>query len=1145
MCRNILALILLTVFAYANNALAKSPPPGTGFQDTKTNVLIMQDTSGSMAATVPSGIINYPYGVAFDSLGNIYMASKDSSEVIKYTAAGAYVTEWGSYNTTNGTFHYIYAIAVANISGTDFVFVADQNNGRVQKFTTDGTYVSQFDTGASMKGMAMTADAASIYVINSSGKVQKYNASGTAQGSSWTNTGGTMIALDTSGNVYVTENANKRVRKYNSSGTLQLTFTMTYAPTGITVGLDGSIYVGDYTNSKIYKYNAAGVQQTTYGSAGSTLGKWNNPAGISHDAAGNIWVADYNNDRIQGLSSNLLFTPPTTQTRIDQAKLIIKQLVSNSNLTDGANFGLMYWNSSATMKVNVSSTAAETIYTTVDGMVASGGTVLDSAMTKAKSYLTGTSTPIIPSAWCQHTILIVISDGEWTDNTASTTAAWLYNNLGIKTFAVGFHTEAGDTGLNNYIEVSTAGGTYPDSPVFADNWQGVYDTVARYIFQAIDSNLTFSAPTIMPGITASDHILQSTFKYKPTHQWKGSLNKYTLNSDGSVGSLLWDAGSILATTAAASRNIWTVNTGLENGLNNFTTANIDDLRVPMNENLGTSLSETALINLISFVRGVDSYSEYSGTLDDEGDTIVLGERWKLGDIYHSRSVAVGAPNDTTSDKAATNTESYYRSQNGYGAFKTSSLCGSVCSSRTEVIYAGGNDGMLHAFDSSTGVEKWAFIPPSVLPNFKDMISINAGQSYSIYGVDGSPTIKDIYYGSPTPSWHTVLFSGLRQGGKSYFALDITNPDSPQHLFTFAYNSTTNRVNYWAADGTRTNYTSATAPATYNFFTLGESWSDPIILRLPVGASNAMKWVAVFGGGYNSGVTSSYGAKLFVVDMEDGGKIINNIDIADSVSSNGIVSSVPPTITAITGDSTASFAATGAIVYLSDLEGKLWKVNLTTTGTLYATTKLFNAESTSTNARHSFHPTAATLDSDGIFWQYYGTGNVQAFGDVNTSIANRAFGIKDANFPSYTTVASMSTATDLANVSGSICPTTSQKGWYINMAANEKVTAKATVKNSVVLFPRYISNNTSVCSAGTGYISEHNFTCGTTLRTTTLGNGIPTQAVLYKNKIYVGISTDQTGGTLSSGFTQQGNLIVGTPVTTATGEVTIESWKEDF
>ena len=56
-----------------------------------------------------------------------------------------------------------------------------------------------------------------------------------------------------------------------------------------------------------------------------------------------------------------------------------------------------------------------------------------------------------------------------------------------------------------------------------------------------------------------------------------------------------------------------------------------------------------LTNLISFVRGTDSYSEYSGTLDDEGDTIILGERWKLGDIYHSRSVAVGAPNDITSE----------------------------------------------------------------------------------------------------------------------------------------------------------------------------------------------------------------------------------------------------------------------------------------------------------------------------------------------------------------------------------------------------------------------------------------------------------------------------------------------------------------
>ncbi len=705
----------------------------------------------------------------------------------------------------------------------------------------------------------------------------------------------------------------------------------------------------------------------------------------------------------------------------------------------------------------------------------------------------------------------------------------------IHSFMVGADVSETSNQANNYIEIATAGLTYPDSPVFADSWQTIYQSVSGYIQTIINANLTFSAPTIMPSVEDGDSILQSTFKYKTTHQWKGSLNKYALTSTGAVGALAWNAGELLAVKAAADRNIWTVNTGLTTSLNNFTSTNIDGLRVPMNENAGTALTDSALTNLIEFVRGVDSYGEFTGGVDDDGETIITGERWKLADIYHSRSVGVGTPSAITSDEAATNTEAYYRSQNGYAAFKTSKA------SRTKVIYAGGNDGMLHAFDSSTGAEKWAFIPPSVLPNLKDMISTDSGESVSIYGVDGSPIVQDIYYNN---AWRTVLLCGLRQGGKSYFALDVTDPDAPTHLFTFASNTTTGKVNYWSADGTRTDYTSATVTAPYNFFTLGESWSKPIMLHLPVGTNSAMKWTAVFGGGYNSGSNSSYGAKLFIIDMEDGGKIINKLDIDDSISTNGIVSSVPPTVTALTGDSTSSFTAIGAIVYFSDLEGKLWKVNLTTTGTLYETTKLFNAESTSTNTRYHFHEDSAALTSDGVLMQYYGTGNMQALGDVNASIANRIFGIKDTDFPSFTSVSSMSTASDLANVANGECPTTAQKGWYLNLDANEKVTAKATVKNSVVLFPRYAANAADICSSGSGSISEHSFTCGTTLRETDLGAGVPTEAVLYKNKIYIGISTDQAA-TLGSGFTKEGNLIVGTPVSPATGKVKVESWWEVF
>ncbi len=89
-----------------------------------------------------------------------------------------------------------------------------------------------------------------------------------------------------------------------------------------------------------------------------------------------------------------------------------------------------------------------------------------------------------------------------------------------------------------------------------------------------------------------------------------------------------------------------------------------------------------------------------------------------------------------------------------------------------------NDGMLHAFDSKTGAELWGFVPPTMLNSLRDMDSVKANSSHSIYGVDGSPVVKDIYYDS---KWRTVLLAGMGRGGKGYFALDVTDPDAPSFL----------------------------------------------------------------------------------------------------------------------------------------------------------------------------------------------------------------------------------------------------------------------------------------------------------------------------------------------------------------------------
>ncbi|PIR38512.1 MAG: hypothetical protein COV35_07020 [Alphaproteobacteria bacterium CG11_big_fil_rev_8_21_14_0_20_39_49] len=1158
MFRNIFVLLSAFVFV-SSQSLAKSPPPGTGFQDVPTSVLIMLDTSGSMAWSASGAETDYPYDITFDSAGNKYVASY-YSVIEKYDSSNNFVTGWGQYDnggTTNGHFRYIYAI---DIDSNDKLYVADYQRGRVQVFDTDGNYLSKFNVStSSVRGLAIDrSDPANnrIYVANGNGDIEVYNTSGTLLDTWGSVNNAYTVAVDSASpaNIYVAGTTKDKVYKYDSNGNPvnsfggSNSFNTNNDPHGIDVDSSGNIYIGVRGSPhKVYKYSAAGVLLESNGGSGSTLGKFSNIRGISIDPyTGNIWVSDANNDRIQNFEGTEEW-PGSNESRLSQAKRVIKDIVSNSTLTDGADFGLLEWNngngSDTNVIVPISSSGASTIYNTIDSLNANGGTYLDFAMATANSYLHSNGY-LNNKNWCQKTVLIVISDGEWVDNSASALAEQMYNNAGVKTFVVGFTVSESSSGAANYVTIAQKGGTYPDSPVFANDWQTLYESISDYILQTINSTLTFSTPTIMPEVTGSDHIIQATFKYKTGHQWKGSVNKYSLDANGLLGSLQWDAGEVLATTAAADRDIWTVGNGLTaTDYNNFVKNNLDELRQALLENTATNYSDAELEGLIDYVRGIDTYGEFSGGQDDEGDTIVTGERWKLADVYHSRAVAVGTPSAFTSETANSKTEAYYRYTNGYNTFKTT---GSAAT-RDSIIYVGSNGGMLHAFNSDTGAEEWAFVPPSIIPNFKDIISATAGESNSIYGVDGSPVVKDIYYGG---SWRTVLMVGSRQGGHTYSALDITDPDNPLHLFTFAHNKITDEVSYWDESGARTDYSTATAiPAAYDFSELGEAWSRPLMLRLPVGSGGAMKWTAVFGGGFNAAVSDEYGAKLFIIDLEDGGKIINKLDIADDDSGNGIENSVPPMLMAINADSSTFFQDSsepnGSIVYFSDLEGKLWKINLTDQGTLYETVRLFDAESDNSNTRLMFHEHAASVDSNGYLWQYYGSGDQQSLGDIDANIANRGYAYMHSTPMTDFSATSMHTVSDMANVSLGNCPTDSQFGWYIDLDANEKITAKATVSNGYVYFSRYTPNSGDICSSGTAKISEHSYTCGSLEAEFDLGYGVPTESILYKNKIYLGISTDQVVSTLPPSWVKSGNLIIGTPSELATGKVEVESWWEDF
>jgi sugar lactone lactonase YvrE len=95
------------------------------------------------------GQFKYPYGVAVDGSGDVYVADFYNHRIQKFDSAGNFVTKWGTSGSGDGQFDYPFGIAV---DGLGYVYVADTYNYRIQKFDSDGNFVTKWGTWGSDHG---------------------------------------------------------------------------------------------------------------------------------------------------------------------------------------------------------------------------------------------------------------------------------------------------------------------------------------------------------------------------------------------------------------------------------------------------------------------------------------------------------------------------------------------------------------------------------------------------------------------------------------------------------------------------------------------------------------------------------------------------------------------------------------------------------------------------------------------------------------------------------------------------------------------------------------------------------------------------------------------------------------------------------
>ncbi|MHB1045548.1 MAG: SMP-30/gluconolactonase/LRE family protein [Thermoanaerobaculia bacterium] len=430
--------------------------------DTAGNVSTLAGSGGYGFADGPgaSAMFTYPYGVAVDAAGNVYVADVVNNRIRKIDTAGNVSTLAG--NGTSGfadgpgasaMFSYPYGVAVDDAGN---VFVADGGNGRIRKIDTAGNVSTLAGNGTS--GFADGPGASAMF--------------SSPEG----------VAVDASGNVYVADVVNNRIRKIDTAGDVTTLGGMQAAgiadgpgasamfgyPRGVAVDASGNVYVADPNNQRIRKIDTAGDVTTLGGmqAAGSADGtgaaaNFYYPTGICIDPyRGRIIVADSNNNAIRVGEAAL----PDVAT-IDQATgptFVTRQLNTSPQTATTWEWGLVRRPTGSVAQLSSTTVSNPTFTPDVADVYVFRLTAKDSAGVMSGTLVTLTATPCIPPAPPTAGSNSPVTAGGTIALTASTVAGATYSWTGPNGFTSALQnptiTNADAQHAGTYSVIVTVGG---------------------------------------------------------------------------------------------------------------------------------------------------------------------------------------------------------------------------------------------------------------------------------------------------------------------------------------------------------------------------------------------------------------------------------------------------------------------------------------------------------------------------------------------------------------------------------------------------------------------------------------------------------------------------------------------------------------
>jgi hypothetical protein len=474
--------------------------------------------------------------------------------------------------------------------------------------------------------------------------------------------------------------------------------------------------------------------------------------------------------------------------------------------------------------------------------------------------------------------------------------------------------------------------------------------------------------------------------YKPDYakaNWSGNLFAFPVSSAGVVDYAhpRWDAA------ARIKAQNYTNTTWNPTG-RKIVTLKSDGAKIPFAWNsldptqqivLGTATTGPNVLNYIRGDRTNESATGYRRRVDSV-----------LGDIVHSRPFYVGEQ---------------------FGAVSASN----------PRVYVAANDGMLHAFDATTGDEVFAYIPSMVIPKLINLTVDNDPFIHRYY-VDGSPNVGKT-------DTQTILVGGLGAGGKGLYALDITDPTASTEQLAadkILWEITNVSVNNNTGDDSYTE--------------LGNTYGKPVIGKVQTG-----DYAAIIGNGYN-GTPNSV---LFVINLTTGA-LIQKITAG---SGTGLSS---PTATDTDGDGIIDY------VYAGDVDGNLWKFDLTSaSSSSWTATKLFSTSVVATPAKAITGAPSIRAHPVSGYMVNFGSGRMFTTAEAADTSVSYVYGIWDNGTPvtlsskvvNQTLTEKLFNSTKRVRTSSSNTVDWTQKqGWSLQLPGGERVVGDGSfVSNGLYTF----------------------------------------------------------------------------------------------